>query len=463
MKENNMGTSIDLIDNDSDDNISIEMLESPLKLDDRPVKQNNISDKNGSVSTEKILNGDDKAANVAKPKRIFPHYTFQDTDDGPFRIVIEKTDETMINKISVGYALQKLKINNSILDIKKTSKNRVTVYLSKFEDANNIINSLKLCEYKMKAFLPEYFISVKGVVTGIPLDMDENELKTDIETEYEIINVHRLNKFLDGKATPSDRVAIIFRSSILPKYIKMCYVRSRVEAFVRRTIICHNCIRFNHLTNNCKGQKQCSNCSKRDCEFIKKNAKCENDSFCKFCKEKHSTKDEKHCREWKKQNDIKKIMADRGLSYQDVRLELDFFKENRFNVLDQVEEPPNVYQHYAEIKNTIVPRRIDKKTAKTRAVILDSRISKNQNNLETENVFKRKRDEEQGVALQNPHKVDDMERLLNENSKEIQNLKLYYHSFLFFIHEKLVNKENLNEIIFELEKNIKYEYVVKNR
>lgn len=233
------------------------------------------------------------------------------------------------------------------MDIKRAGKCRAIVYLEKLDEANDIIRSIEL-KKMFHVYVPEHFIAVKGVLTGIPTDMTIDKIQNEIQSDYEILSMYRLNKVVNENKKPTDRIVVSWRSDTLPKYVKLCYVRSRVELFIRKTIICENCQKFNHLTKNCRGKKRCNNCSKINCESITNMKQCDNEAFCLCCKHKHQTSDKQKCKEWEMQNKIKIITATKPLSYKEVRNEIDFFTENKFDVFNRTEDSVKVFETFAE-------------------------------------------------------------------------------------------------------------------
>lgn len=390
-------------------------------------------------------------------KKIFKEYTYEEGDVGPFRIVFEREDDKPIYKVQVGQTIKKLSIFASVMDIKKTGLKKVTVYFSSMVEANQILNNQEIKQLHYKTYIPEYFISIKGVITGIPVEMSIEEIEEEI-SDNNIINMYRMTRFSNGKKIPSDRIVISWRAKMLPKYVKLCYVRSRVDMFIRKTIICENCLRFNHLAANCKGKKQCSNCGDKKCEFLVKEKLCEKEEFCRYCRMNHKTTDRIKCNEWNQQKNIKMIMATRPISYQEAKNEIDFFMENRFNILSVVEDTPRVYETFAQIQ-----RPNNKNHQKTE---LSKKTQKEVDSEAKENVEigqKRKRaDEEEellGIGLNNKYKVSDIEKLKSENEKKIREIERNHHTFLMNIMQKLNNKEKLSDILFELERNIHFEHI----
>lgn len=182
---------------------------------------------------------------------------------------------------------------------------------------------------------------------------------------------------------------------------------------------------------------------------------CDNEAFCLCCKHKHQTSDKQKCKEWEMQNKIKIITATKPLSYKEVRNEIDFFTENKFDVFNRTEDSVKVFETFAERYD--LPLVTNKKKKENK------RKESYKSDPHHEISVKRKRDESEellGVALNNNYKVDDIEKFNNEI--EIIKIKENYNNFMINIMSRLNKKENMEKILFDIERNIQYEYVSIN-
>lgn len=176
-------------------------------------------------------------------------------------------------------------------------KNRLMVQLSTEEMAKEIKEKWSAdafggstCRSPMKKNSQE---QVVGIAKGVPLDVDDEQIKDDILKVYPNSEINRLKK---GEAKkPLRTMKIIFanekalqqatKNGIL---LECCSIRVRVEKFVyRRTITqCYNCYRFGHMAKVCRSVKLCEHCGNQkedgDHDLCKQNPKCLN------CKGDHS-------------------------------------------------------------------------------------------------------------------------------------------------------------------------------
>lgn len=410
-------------------------------------KQTNSSSHEQSSNTNQKNDEASKAEN--NTNKIFKKYLYNSENDvGPFRIIIERKNKP-INKITAGYLLKKLKLNSGLMDMKKNGIKKVIAYFKTAVEANAILN-YNTCQLEYNFFLPVHFISVRGVISGIPEDITLEEIIEEIDTNTEILHTYRINRFKDGKKVPTDKVSIAFRTNQLPRYVRLCNIRSRVDPFISKSAFCTKCLRFNHMEKNCRSNKiRCNKCSAYDCS----GEKCEN--YCFFCKENHKP-NSKLCKETTKQKKIKTIMATAALSYQEVNDELDYFLKNKYDVLSDLEEEPKIYQTYAEFTNSHQKSNPWKKAIKTPQKAATATVQVINNKRKREDDDK----EERGVALNNPHKTmgQQSETVINNIHSEDE---IKYQNILYTIYTKLINKQNLNQILQEIENNFKFELIDK--
>lgn len=404
---------------------------------------------NPSNNPSKILDESNLGRHTNNQENIRKEKYFYDEemDKGPFRVQIETKLNKIINKLTIGSLLKKFKKNSGVIDIKKNGRNRATVYFNRVVEANALLKSNELDE-GYEVYLPAHFISVKGVVDGVPLDVEMEEIKTEIDCNHDILNAYRMNRFFNGKKEPTEKVAIIFRTRQLPKYVRIYNLRSKVEPFITKSTFCQNCCRYNHMTKYCKSnKKRCTKCSKVDCN----EEACNNETYCFYCKANHRP-NSKFCKEKEKQQQIRKIMANKAITFQEVRDELKFFLSNKFEVLDEIEEP-NVFESFT--LNYKSKTKTWKTNTRKTSISTQTEPEKIEDKKQS---LKRKREEELGVIQDNPHKVskETKEQTESIDNKEVE---VKYQNILYKIYNKLINKQDMNQLLVQLESNLKYELI----
>lgn len=155
-------------------------------------------------------------------------------------------------------------------------------------------------------------------------------------------------------------------------------------------------------------------------------------------------------------------MSKRALEYKEVRDEIDFLSRNRFEVLSH-NQNLNIYETYAERKKT--------NTCNNSSPLKQYHTQKQSTNKEKAVTTpvgpkqpNRKRklsetSEDNGVALDNPMRVDEIERFKMQMNKELMELNCQYQGFLYNIYQKITKIEEAKDIAFEVEKNLKFQFI----
>ncbi|XP_072403146.1 uncharacterized protein [Diabrotica undecimpunctata] len=185
----------------------------------------------------------------------------------------------------------------------------------------------------------------KGIIHDVDTRYDTDYLKKHIDSSVKITDIKRMHRKVDkdGKTeyVPRRNIIVIFEGNVLPTHVVVNFVYLPVERFVGRVIQCYKCLKFGHISKQCKGTQ----------EFCIRCAEIKNDShicdtkktFCIHCKSKDHISISKSCPVYEEQKKIKNIMLDQKISF----LEAKRFKEssfsefvsnNKFSILSNLEE-----------------------------------------------------------------------------------------------------------------------------
>lgn len=422
----------------------------------------------------------DEAAKDMKNTQKVPEqesYLYTIRDEAPYRVFVESTGEGRINKFAVGSMIRKLeKYRNHVTDLRYLGRNKIVAFFNSYIKANLFVGDERLKEKGYKAYVPRHLISVRGVLVGIPTDITEEEIMMEIESECQVIDVYRLNRFVDGRARPSNRVSVTFRASRLPEKVKLFCCTNRVRPYIQRVLFCGKCHRFNHKTENCKGRRRCSRCSEIHDEDDDNYTVCKNPTKCFYCKSSHSTTD-KNCPEREKQERIKGLMAKRNLTYIEAREMLKpRLDSNMYDLLADAAEYPTPAETFAKMtagkytkkttQNTgaLPKRRAEPQAPKPQGTVQQAeianekrvRIEKERNRILQEH--RMEMSSEQGTALNNKYAVTDKERWekIAEEAKQAANetAERNMRGALMNFYTDLVQKNDLPQDLHESIKQI---------
>lgn len=291
---------------------------------------------------------------IAVESRVeYKNITYNSSDSAPYRVYFElreNTEMSKINKFSLGSTLRRIgDFKKFIIDMKYVGQHKIIVFMSSYNKANSLVEVINSGEEIYKAYIPRHLVCVTGVVTGVPSNIDINELKADAECEVPIVEIKRMTKKTDeGVNIPLNRLIITFRASELPSRIKIFCCASRVTPFTPKVIVCLKCLRFGHRTDNCRGTKRCDQCTARH-ETISEYQNCQNEKKCIHCRSKNHLSTDENCPERKRQQDIKFLMARKNLTYVEAKEQIPMISRNIYEPLRNAEDYPSLNESFATL------------------------------------------------------------------------------------------------------------------
>ena len=270
-------------------------------------------------------------------------------DPSPFRIMIEGIEDDIraaqkprINCIQIGKDLKDIGFKKSILDIMNLNRNKAVIYTDNYKIANEIINNAML-KAKYKVTIPEYFLTISGVLSGIPINISEDEILENIKVPFmEVTKVQRLKRKENDELIDTWRVKVTFRANKLPFNVSLFSTITKVRPFFKKMSFCSNCLRYNHTAQFCRSTKRCPNCTSLECQG------CESQPKCKFCRANHKTNDEQ-CPEKSNQKKINKIMSIKNMLYIEAR-QIAINGSNRYEWLSLLDDPTPAESAASNIK-----------------------------------------------------------------------------------------------------------------
>lgn len=95
---------------------------------------------------------------------------------------------------------------------------------------------------------------VSGVISGVPLGVSMEELKSNI-SGGKIVGARRLLMNREGNRMESLSVEIRFDGAILPDKVKLGFISYSVRPFVPPPLRCYNCQKYGHVAMVCNAKK----------------------------------------------------------------------------------------------------------------------------------------------------------------------------------------------------------------
>lgn len=303
--DDNSQKSPHLVSNDSDTQDEMELEIEVTTTSDAPgnsVDQFDQSDLNSKQTTP--IN---KGPNVLKNPL---------SQRGPCKVFIQGDPKSANAKEKLHKLFFRRLINSrisqhgkSVIDIKSNGVSKLCVTLKSALDANNLLEDKSFKDKGYVAFIPVNFCSCQDVIRDIPLDISDNEIKENLAilgmsyATLTVLNVRRHNrKFKNPKSNqfelqPSKSDFVTFSGTSLPESVGIFKASFLVFKYTPQVKMCHNCLRYGHISTQCRSSPRCSHCG-GDHLNVKDNL-CPNldvDPKCVHCLGKH-TANSKNCKE----------------------------------------------------------------------------------------------------------------------------------------------------------------------
>lgn len=262
---------------------------------------------------------------------------YKPSDSGPFIIFIESVDNSAgnIHPMVLGKMIWQLHkdITSNIVHISSSGRNRIKIETKTHASANSLINLDVFKQKNLHCYIPSFFINKMGVIRNVSTDLSEEEILENISSSTRVKNIRRLTKRVveEGGYTknfPLGTCIVTFDSQSLPEFVNIYGMRCKVDPYVAPVKQCFNCLRFNHLKDQCRGKSKCVNCSQ---EHPSEN--CSNAAKCLHCAGNHRANDRK-CPKFIQLLEEKKSKTLANTMYSKIVI------SNRFNLLENQEDFP---------------------------------------------------------------------------------------------------------------------------
>ncbi|CAG9829823.1 unnamed protein product [Diabrotica balteata] len=252
---------------------------------------------------------------------------YSSTDQGPYYVFVQSKEGNIgkFHKISTARLILNAEpeIRDNILNISVTGRNKVKVELNSFNSANKLVESKVFQEKNYEAYIPTFFTYKKSVIKSIDKDIKDDDLLNIIKPKYgnnfKVYEVRRIKRKVNGELLPTMAVIVTFKGQMIPKQVVIEKIIYDVEIYVPRVIQCRQCMRYGHVSAQCRGNVRCGKCGNEH-ETNSCNSQL---TSCILCRGSHEATDRKNCEEFHRQKQIKTYMATENLSYSEANKKYD--------------------------------------------------------------------------------------------------------------------------------------------
>ena len=318
-----------------------------------------------SPSNQALLNTTNSTPNMSSQK--FEN-RFDLSDAGPFIIMLESLNQNIgnLHPMSIGrlLLLEHKELDKFIQSITAAGKNRVKIIFKTAYHANILLSSKIIEQKEIRAYIPQYLTKRLGVIRGVDFSLTDDDIKSMISPLtgqfFTVLDAQRLKRkiIVEGKEPeykPTGSIKVTFKGQRLPSSISLCKVICTVEPFIHRVVQCFNCLRYGHISKQCKSKVRCDKCGNEH-----NTTECPSASppSCIFCKGGHTSTNRTVCPEFQKQKNIKSLMANENISYRDAAKKLDnsFSTAVQSPILCTPEDFPSLYERRKRKKSNTTPK-----------------------------------------------------------------------------------------------------------
>ena len=251
-----------------------------------------------------------------------------DSDNGqmptsfPRFLIIESTkpDQTLA-KLSP-FVIEKVLVSiaGSPKSVKKLNSGSLLVEIEKAKHAENLMKLTRFFEIPAKCYPHTSLNTSRGIIRCPDLaGVSEEEIVSNL-ADQNVTAARRITIFRDNVRRNTNTIVLTFNTSILPRVLKVGYLKVPVDMYIPNPLQCYACFKFGHHERKCKlygGDELCRRCGITSYTHHDEN-KCTNEIKCVNCGEDHPSTS-RTCKIWKREKEVVTIKYKEGLSFPEAR------------------------------------------------------------------------------------------------------------------------------------------------
>ena len=250
---------------------------------------------------------DNEQADV-EPNGSFPRFLTIESlqPDNP----LSKLSPFVIEKVLVSVA-------GSPKSVKKLRNGNLLVEIEKPQHSKNLLNIKRFFDIPAKCTPHGSLNSSRGIIRCPDLaGVKEDEIVDELSTQN-VIEARRIRVFRDGIQRDTNTIVLKFNTAILPKVLKVGYLKVSVDLYIPNPLQCYKCFKFGHHERQCTADDHCKRCGANELE-THHSEPCNKPMKCLNCGEEHYSTS-RSCKVWMREKEITTIKYRKGLSFAEAR------------------------------------------------------------------------------------------------------------------------------------------------
>ena len=245
----------------------------------------------------------------------------QSTSSFPRFLIIESSKpDQPLTKLSP-FVIEKVLVSlaGSPKSVKKLNSGSLLVEVEKAKHAQNLLKLTRFFEIPSKCYPHTSLNTSKGIIRCPDLaGVTEEEIVANLASQN-VTAARRITVFRDNVKRSTNTIVLTFNTSILPKWLKVGYLKVLVDMYIPNPLQCYACFKYGHHERSCKlygGDELCRRCGITGVTHDE--SRCTNEIKCVNCGEAHPSTS-RSCKIWKKEKEVVTIKYKEGLSFPEAR------------------------------------------------------------------------------------------------------------------------------------------------
>ena len=245
----------------------------------------------------------------------------QSTSSFPRFLIIESSKpDQPLTKLSP-FVIEKVLVSlaGSAKSVKKLNSGSLLVEVEKAKHAQNLLKLTRFFEIPSKCYPHTSLNTSKGKIRCPDLaGVTEEEIVANLASQN-VTAARRITVFRDNVKRSTNTIVLTFNTSILPKWLKVGYLKVLVDMYIPNPLQCYACFKYGHHERSCKlygGDELCRRCGITGVTHDE--SRCTNEIKCVNCGEAHPSTS-RSCKIWKKEKEVVTIKYKEGLSFPEAR------------------------------------------------------------------------------------------------------------------------------------------------
>ena len=245
----------------------------------------------------------------------------QSTSSFPRFLIIESSKpDQPLTKLSP-FVIEKVLVSlaGSSKSVKKLNSGSLLVEVEKAKHAQNLLKLTRFFEIPSKCYPHTSLNTSKGKIRCPDLaGVTEEEIVANLASQN-VTAARRITVFRDNVKRSTNTIVLTFNTSILPKWLKVRYLKVLVDMYIPNPLQCYACFKYGHHERSCKlygGDELCRCCGITGVTHDE--SRCTNEIKCINCGEAHPSTS-RSCKIWKKEKEVVTIKYKEGLSFPEAR------------------------------------------------------------------------------------------------------------------------------------------------